>query len=46
VYSVDERWRGLTNALAGLFCASLNFIDEASTVVPQLSFQSEHHQSK
>ncbi|RKP07960.1 GPI transamidase component PIG-T [Thamnocephalis sphaerospora] len=40
--SVDQRWRGLVQATGGLFCASLNFIDEASTLTPQLSFQSTH----
>ncbi|KAI9591805.1 GPI transamidase component PIG-T [Syncephalis fuscata] len=39
VGSVDQRWRGLTHAMAGVFCASLNFIDKTHTVVPQLSFK-------
>lgn len=29
----------LTNALAGLFCASLNFVDSTRTISPILSFQ-------
>ncbi|KAL1901157.1 Subunit of the glycosylphosphatidylinositol transamidase complex-like protein [Ceratocystis pirilliformis] len=33
-----EKWRILTNALSGLFCASLNFIDETRTTRPVLSF--------
>ncbi|RKP23016.1 Gpi16 subunit, GPI transamidase component-domain-containing protein [Syncephalis pseudoplumigaleata] len=39
--SVDERWRGLTHALAGVFCASLNFIDATHTVAPQLAFKQQ-----
>ncbi|KAG9307362.1 hypothetical protein G9A89_017191 [Geosiphon pyriformis] len=38
---LNENWKSLTNALAGLFCASLNFIDETNTVQPQLSFRPE-----
>ncbi|XP_072169564.1 GPI transamidase component PIG-T-like [Diadema setosum] len=36
---VDQAWAELVNALSGLFCASLNFIDETNTVQPQLSFR-------
>ncbi|XP_019623660.1 PREDICTED: GPI transamidase component PIG-T-like [Branchiostoma belcheri] len=39
VADVDQAWFGLTNALSGLFCASLNFIDSTSTVTPHLSFR-------
>ncbi|KAF7880207.1 uncharacterized protein EAF01_012055 [Botrytis porri] len=35
----DGRWLTLTNALSGLFCASLNFIDSTRTTRPVLSFQ-------
>ncbi|PQE07795.1 gpi transamidase component gpi16 protein [Rutstroemia sp. NJR-2017a BVV2] len=35
----DSRWLTLTNALSGLFCASLNFIDSTRTTRPVLSFQ-------
>ncbi|KAK7408433.1 Subunit of the glycosylphosphatidylinositol transamidase complex-like protein [Neonectria punicea] len=35
----DEKWLTLTNALSGLFCASLNFIDETRTIRPVMSFQ-------
>lgn len=35
------KWRTLTNALSGLFCASLNFIDETRTIRPVMSFQPE-----
>ena len=31
----------LTNALSGLFCASLNFIDETRTTRPVMSFRPE-----
>jgi len=33
------RWITLTNALSGLFCASLNFIDSTRTTRPVLSFE-------
>jgi len=36
-----ENWLTLTNALSGLFCASLNFIDETRTIRPVVSFQPE-----
>ncbi|KAJ7747141.1 Gpi16 subunit GPI transamidase component [Mycena maculata] len=36
--TVDERWRGLRNALAGLFCASLGSLDELRTTSPAFSF--------
>lgn len=40
----DGRWLTLTNALSGLFCASLNFIDSTRTTRPVMSFQpSEGH---
>ncbi|KAF2472554.1 GPI transamidase component GPI16 precursor [Lindgomyces ingoldianus] len=41
------RWLTLTNALSGLFCASLNFIDATKTIRPVMSFQPEgdHHNS-
>ncbi|KAK0708024.1 GPI transamidase component PIG-T [Lasiosphaeris hirsuta] len=37
----DRKWRTLTNALSGLFCASLNFIDGTRTTRPVMSFQPE-----
>ncbi|KAL1898497.1 Subunit of the glycosylphosphatidylinositol transamidase complex-like protein [Sporothrix stenoceras] len=37
----DEKWLTLTNALSGLFCASLNFIDGTRTTRPVMSFQPE-----
>ncbi|CAK8695565.1 unnamed protein product [Clavelina lepadiformis] len=36
---VDKNWVGFTNALSGLFCASLNFINKAVTVTPKISFR-------
>jgi phosphatidylinositol glycan class T len=33
----------LTNALSGLFCASLNFIDATKTIRPVMTFQPEGH---
>lgn len=41
VYSVDKHWKALTNTLSGLFCASLNFIDETITTEPRLSFRTK-----
>ncbi|KAG9246872.1 GPI transamidase-like protein component Gpi16 [Calycina marina] len=35
----EGRWLTLTNALSGLFCASLNFIDSTRTTRPVMSFQ-------
>ncbi|XP_033626120.1 GPI transamidase component PIG-T-like [Asterias rubens] len=37
--SVDEAWKGFINALSGLFCASLNFVDDTNTAKPQFSFK-------
>lgn len=37
----DHKWLTLTNALSGLFCASLNFIDGTRTIRPVMSFQPE-----
>ena len=38
-----SRWITLTNALAGLFCASLNFVDSTRTISPALSFRPAGH---
>ncbi|EUC27446.1 hypothetical protein COCCADRAFT_111683 [Bipolaris zeicola 26-R-13] len=35
------RWLKLTNALSGLFCASINFIDATKTIRPVMSFEPE-----
>lgn len=37
--AVDDAWEGLTNALAGLLCASLNKLDRTMGVSPRHSFQ-------
>lgn len=37
----DQKWLTLTNALSGLFCASLNFIDGTRTTRPAMSFTPE-----
>ncbi|KAF2026604.1 GPI transamidase component GPI16 precursor [Setomelanomma holmii] len=37
------RWLTLTNALSGLFCASMNFIDATKTIRPVMSFVPEGH---
>ncbi|KAF8549084.1 Gpi16 subunit, GPI transamidase component [Imleria badia] len=36
--SVDERWIGLRNALAGLFCASIGSLDDRRTSSPASAF--------
>ncbi|KDN49986.1 hypothetical protein RSAG8_01322, partial [Rhizoctonia solani AG-8 WAC10335] len=38
---IDARWHGLTNALAGLFCASLGSMDARRTIVPGIAFRPE-----
>lgn len=35
----NARWLTLTNALSGLFCASLNFIDATRTIRPVSTFE-------
>jgi phosphatidylinositol glycan class T len=37
----NTRWFSLTNALSGLFCASLNFIDSTRTIRPVKIFEPE-----
>lgn len=39
VEDVDKNWEGLTNALAGLLCASLNKLDRTQSISPLHSFQ-------
>ncbi|TFK68442.1 Gpi16 subunit, GPI transamidase component [Pluteus cervinus] len=41
VTSIDKRWKGLRNALAGLFCASLGSLDDLRTTSPVQTFQPE-----
>lgn len=41
----NARWLSLTNALSGLFCASLNFIDATRTIRPVLAFDKQGHHS-
>ena len=36
---VERNWVGFTNALSGLFCASLNFMNKGITATPLLSFR-------
>lgn len=36
--SIDDRWQGMQNALAGLFCASLNGMDNQRTTSPTRAF--------
>lgn len=35
-----QRWKGLTSALAGLFCTSLDALDERQTVQPHYAYSS------
>lgn len=37
VLDVDTQWKKLSATLSGLFCASLNFIDNFNTVTPQMA---------
>ncbi|KAM3967678.1 LOW QUALITY PROTEIN: phosphatidylinositol glycan anchor biosynthesis class T [Aphomia sociella] len=37
VTDIDTQWRKLSSTLSGLFCASLNFIDNFNTVIPQMA---------
>ncbi|XP_063239916.1 GPI transamidase component PIG-T isoform X3 [Bacillus rossius redtenbacheri] len=39
VESVDAQWKGLSNSLSGLLCASLNFVDAANSLSPELSLR-------
>ncbi|CAD6230492.1 GSCOCG00006784001-RA-CDS [Cotesia congregata] len=39
VQDVNESWKGLTNALSGLLCASLNFVDPSNSLSPEYSFR-------
>ncbi|XP_048244688.1 GPI transamidase component PIG-T-like [Haliotis cracherodii] len=39
VKNVDQTWAELVNAVSGLFCTSLNFLDGKSTVAPRWSFR-------
>lgn len=41
ICSMDDRWQGLRNAFAGLFCASLGSLDEQRTTSPALTFRPE-----
>ena len=36
---MDQVWAELVNALSGLFCTSLNFMDSKATVIPRWSFR-------
>lgn len=36
--TIEKKWKGLTNALGGLFCSSLNKLDDKKTVSPTETF--------
>lgn len=42
-HRASARWLTLTNALSGLFCASMNFIDATKTIRPVMAFSPEGH---
>ncbi|KNE72720.1 hypothetical protein, variant [Allomyces macrogynus ATCC 38327] len=37
--TLDKDWVGLTNALSGLFCGSLNFLDATNIATPALAYK-------
>ncbi|KAL0127943.1 hypothetical protein PUN28_003301 [Cardiocondyla obscurior] len=39
IANINEEWKGLTNALAGLLCASLNFVDASNSMSPEFTFR-------
>ncbi|XP_024868411.1 GPI transamidase component PIG-T [Temnothorax curvispinosus] len=39
ITNIDDEWKGLTNALAGLLCASLNFVDASNSMSPEFTFR-------
>ncbi|XP_041375880.1 GPI transamidase component PIG-T-like [Gigantopelta aegis] len=39
VANVDQTWSNLVNAVSGLFCTSLNFLDSKLTISPRWSFR-------
>lgn len=39
VTNIDQEWKGFTNALSGLLCVSLNFVDFANSVSPKFTFR-------
>jgi len=41
VPDVDKAWEGLTSALAGLLCASLNNLDKTKAIQPEFSFPNQ-----
>ena len=41
VTDVDKSWMKLNNALAGQFCASLNFLDSTQSINPNWSFSAK-----
>jgi len=38
-FSIDSVWMDLINVLSGSFCASLNFMDGKTTVIPKFAFR-------
>jgi len=38
-YNTNENWAGLANALSGVFCASVNYIDRSKSGIPNYSFK-------
>jgi len=42
-YNTNENWAGLANALSGVFCASVNYIDRSKSAIPIYSFKPSGH---
>ncbi|ORX51849.1 Gpi16 subunit, GPI transamidase component [Piromyces finnis] len=38
-YDTNENWSGLANAISGVFCASVNYIDRSKSAKPNYSFK-------
>jgi len=39
MFSIDSVWMDLINVLSGSFCASLNFMDGKTTIIPKFGFR-------
>ncbi|KAL1458164.1 hypothetical protein WDU94_008333 [Cyamophila willieti] len=37
--NIDQKWKDLVNSLSGLLCATLNFMEQANTLAPQMSLR-------
>jgi hypothetical protein len=46
IVRADKNWKSLVSSLSGLFCGSLNFIDETVTTNPQHAFVAHNNVNK